>query len=310
MFIKSSHNNGGSCTTNCGTYTTPNSTTGRFTVSIPVVIAGIPITGTNVIYIIDANRAFMMTTVGDGGVQVGDVRTQQQSTYSGANLNSNFVLYSQSYGYQGGSIVGYGSSVFQGSGDGTGGLTINQSYDDKNGTYKVGDSNGGPISVNFDSSNPGRASFSPDGSDSVFMYFFDNNNAFFLDLSVGGNTTQLQTGWVEAQTQTTFTNDAIASTYMLRQMPPMQATQNDIVGQFALDNAGNITGAITSANAGSFSFDQSASLNYAWDTTATGTGSFLVGSGSKGLSCVVIKATKAACTINGDTSPGVLILQK
>ena len=49
---------------------------------------------------------------------------------------------------------------------------------------------------------------------------------------------------------------------------------------------------------------------YNWDTTTPGTGSFLFGSGSKGMSCIVISSTKDACVINGDSGPSVIIMQQ
>jgi hypothetical protein len=97
---------------------------------------------------------------------------------------------------------------------------------------------------------------------------------------------------------------------MLGQMPEMQQTQKGNVGEFDLDSAGNITGGITSAGEGYFTWDQSSPMSYTWDKTAPGTGTFLLGNGSKGASCAVISSTNAACIINGDSSPSVLILQQ
>jgi hypothetical protein len=97
---------------------------------------------------------------------------------------------------------------------------------------------------------------------------------------------------------------------MLGQMPVMQETKKGNVGEFHLDNAGNITGGITSAGEGYFTWDQSSPMSYTWDTTAPGTGTFLIGSGEKGASCAVISSTKAACVLNGDSSPSVMILQQ
>jgi hypothetical protein len=243
-------------------------------------------------------------------VQAGDVRKQLQTSYSGANLNAKFVLYSQAYEYSNGSVSAYDSYVFQGTGNSTGGLTINQSYSDKNGTYQVGGEDGGPIAVTFDTSNPGRATFSPGGSDSVYLYFFNNNSAIELDLSSNG---YLESGWVEAQSQTTFTDAGVAGNYMLGQLPPMSATQNGNVGEFDLSSADGITGGITTASEGYFTWDQAQTMTYTWDTSVAGTGTFLVADpsnpGKGGASCAVISATKVACIIQSDKA-SVLILQQ
>jgi hypothetical protein len=307
MYIKKSSDGGNVFT---GSYTAPNSTTGRFTFATTQTISGVQYTGSYAGYIVDANRMFLLETVGDGGMQSGDMRTQQQASYSAANLAGPFVLYMLAYdGYSNGTVSGYDSSVFQGTGDGSGGMTINQSYDDNNGTYKVGKENGGPIAATFDSSNPGRATFSA-GSAPAYLYFFDNNSAFFIDFS-GNNGGYLEPGWMEPQTQTTFTNAAVAGNYLFGQLPRIEPTSNGNVGEFYLSNSGGLTANVTTAGVGDFTWDQSMTGGtYSWDTTATGTGSFLTGGHLSGISCVVISPTKAACIFNTDDSPSVEILQQ
>jgi hypothetical protein len=307
MYIKKSSDGGNVFT---GSYTAPNSTTGRFTFATTQTISGVQYTGSYAGYIVDANRMFLLETVGDGGMQSGDMRTQQQASYSAANLAGPFVLYMLAYdGYSNGTVSGYDSSVFQGTGDGSGGMTINQSYDDNNGTYKVGKENGGPIAATFDSSNPGRATFSA-GSAAAYLYFFDNNSAFFIDFS-GNNGGYLEPGWMEPQTQTTFTNAAVAGNYLFGQLPRIEPTSNGNVGEFYLSNSGGLTANVTTAGVGDFTWDQSMTGGtYSWDTTATGTGSFLTGGHLSGISCVVISPTKAACIFNTDDSPSVEILQQ
>jgi hypothetical protein len=307
MYIKKTGDGGGSCASNCGTYTAPDAF-GRFTTAIPVEIAGQLYTGTSVEYIIDANRAFMMTTAGDGGIQDGDVRTQQQSTYSGANMNGNFVLYWQSYGYQNGSIAGYGISLLQGTGDGAGNFTINQSYDNNNGSFVPGHETGGPIAASFDASNPGRVWFSPDSGSTIYEYFFDNNSAFFLSFN-SGSPSSLSTGWIEPQTQTTFTDAALAGNYLLGQLPLMIPTMSGTVREWDFDNAGNITGTQTSGGPATFSYDTAVTgTTYSWLSSTDGT--FSAPTSTTGRSCAVISATRAACISNTATTPGVIILQQ
>jgi hypothetical protein len=296
--------NGGAFT---GSYTAPSPATGRFTLAITPTGGG---SATFAAYIIDANRMFLLETAGDSGLQAGDMRTQlNTSTYSTAGLTGAFVTYEQRYEYSNGAVSGYDSTVMQSSSNGAGGFTVNQMNQDENGTYKVGQADGSTSTVTFDTSNPGRATIEVSGStDTMIAVYFNTGSAFQIDLN--GSEGYLATGWTEPQTQTTFTNAAVAGNYMLGQMPPMQASQKGNVGEFDLDNAGNITGGVTTAGQGYFSWDQSVSMGYSWDTTATGTGSLLFGSGNKGLSCVVISATRAACTLNGDSSPAVMILQQ
>jgi hypothetical protein len=299
MRVGQSGDNGGTFT---GSYTAPNTSTGRFTFVINPSEGGGSISFVS--YIIDANRMFILETAGDSGLQVGDMRTQQQSSYSVANLNGPFVLYNQSYQYSNGSVSGYGSQVYQGTGNGVGGMTMNQSYEDYEGTYSAGQENG-TGTVTFDSNNPGRATALSD-SDSIFLYFFNDNSAFELDLGSSG---YLDSGWMEPQSQTAFTNAALAGTYMMGEMPRLQAVDRGSVGEMTISSNGSASGAFTDAGQGKFDWDQSMSTTYGWDPTANGTGTFLFASPAS-MSCAVISSTKIACTVQNDSNPGVTILQQ
>jgi hypothetical protein len=253
-----------------------------------------------------------MTTSGDGGVQSGDARKQQQGSTSANNsaanlLNSNFVLYTQEYKYSNGGVSGYDSMVLQGTGDGAGNITVNQSYNDSEGTYKVGNENGGPIAVTFDAANPGRATFSPEGG-TFYLYFFNNNSAFEVDFN--GSNGNLETGWMESQTQSTFTNAKLGGDYLTGPLPLMSAAQNVQIGEVNLSTTSSsaFTGELTEGGAGVFSFDQPFSgPTYAWDTTTTAKGTFLIP--LAGMSCAVINPTEAVCT-NQTGFPAITIFQQ
>jgi hypothetical protein len=142
----------------------------------------------------------------------------------------------------------------------------------------------------------------------LYAYYFNTDSAFEVDFNGGEG--YLATGWMEPQSQTTFTDAAVAGNYMTGRLPVMEPAANDIAGQIDLLSNGNYTGNLTTAGNGDYSYDQPISGTYSWDTTVTGSGSFLVDSGPSGMSCVAISSTTAACIVNGDTSPGVTILQQ
>jgi hypothetical protein len=282
------------------TYSAPDAY-GRVTLTI--IPTGQTTGQTFVVYIIDADRMFLLQTAGDSGLMAGEMRTQQTSSFTWTNtVGNSSVLYGQGYEYSSGSVSGYDSSIMQASGASTGTytgtLTVNASYDDSNGTYTAGKENGYPVAITLDSSNPGRATFSP-GSDSAFLYFFKNGNAFFLDLSSG----YLETGWLEAQS-TTITTGA----YMMSRLAPIEASGNGNVGEMTVTSGGSITGASSSAGEGNFSWDQSFSTTYTTDSATYGT--FLVGSGSDESSCAVISSTKIVCLDNTSDHADMTILQK
>jgi hypothetical protein len=311
-----------------GTYTSPDSTSGKMTFAINTGNGSV----TMAVYGIDANRAFILDVSDGDGLLAGNVRFQHQTTYTGANLNGAFVLYQQGVEYNSSSsssssssASGTSSMILQGTvatatastapsacTSGTTCITVNQSYKDDNGTYKVGDENGGPTSVTFDSTNPGRVTFTPKNG-TAYLYLFNNNNAFEMDVDGKGG---FDSGWVEPQTSTTFSVSSLASgtnSYMMGQMPRMSVDSNANVGDIALDASGNIAGATSEAGEGDFSFDQAFTGTYAVDTSAPGTGTFLVGTGNNGASCAMITAYsvtgggKFVCMPNGDSSPSIMI---
>jgi hypothetical protein len=304
MRLDQTADNGGTFT---GSYTVPNSNTGRFTLTFNPGGSSV----TFAAYTIDANRMFMLETAGDSGLMAGDMRTQQQSANTAAALlNGSSVLYSQRFdGNSSGIVTGYGSSVYQASSTGNGTMTVNASYDDDEGTYKTGNENGAGVAITLDSANPGRATFSPGGGgDSAFLYFFNAGSAFYLDLN--GSNHNLQTGWLEAQTQTqpNFTNAALAGDYLLGKLPSVGSDHNDATGEFDLLSNGSISGGVTTGGEGDFTWDQAMSGAYSWASTTYGT--LTTGTGDKDLSCAVISSTKVICITNGSSSGEMMILQQ
>jgi len=302
-----------------GTYTTPDATNGRSTVNFTVSGANGG-TVTLEVYVIDANRMFVINT-SDTKAQSGDVRKQLVTSYATtAFTNSPAVTYEQGYGYSNPSTPQYYSMLVQATGSSTGnGVatgTVKQMYQDNNGSYEAGQGIGTTSTTTFDSNNPGRATIAVSGStDTMIAYYFNTGSAFQLDFN--GGESYLATGWTEPQTETTYTYAAVAGTYMFGQLLRMEPGSNGNAGELILSSCTSgsascgFTGGVTTGGEGDFSYDSSiGSMTYNWDTTVTGTGSYLVGSGSKGLSCIVISATKDVCIFNGDDSPSVAILQQ
>jgi len=260
-------------------------------------------------YIIDANRMFLLESVGDGGVQSGEMRTQQQATYSNANLSGAAVLSGQGVEYENGSVSGADSMIYQVSGNSAGILTVNQSYDDNDGTYTAGKENAGALTVTFDSTNPGRATFSP-GSDSAFLYFYNNNSAIYLDLNGGGSPSFLEGGWLWPQTQTTFTDAALAGTYLLSEQK-LGSGGSSSVGEIDLASSGSVTAAVSKAGENEFSFDASQSgLSYSWLTTTYGAFSLVQTGQSGGETCMVVTPTNVICMDGTSGSAKLSILQQ
>jgi hypothetical protein len=111
---------------------------------------------------------------------------------------------------------------------------------------------------------------------------------------------------LEAQTQTTFSDAALAGNYLLGTLAPLIKGQSNADGEIDLLGSGSITDGISNAGINNFSWDQAdAGLTYNWLSTTYGTFSV-----SSGPSCAVISATKVACVNNSATSPSVNILEQ
>ena len=307
-----------------GSYTAPNTTTGRYTMAI---LFGGSIAENYVGYIIDASRGFLLETDPGStyGIQSGDVRKQQQSANTAAILLSgSSVLYAQGFdGNSSGSVTGYESMVLQTSDASTstyaGTLTVNASFEDSNGTYKSGNENGQSPTVTLDSANPGRATFSQ-GSDSGFFYFYNTGSAFYLDLN--GSNHYLETGWLESQTQPSslpFANANIAGSYVSGQLPRLNSGDNDNITEGTLNSSGGMTGSNTLANAGSLQWDQPVSamgaMGYSWLSQTYGAFSETL-NGTAFSSCIVITpvqsgtAGKVVCIENTSSGTNVSISEQ
>lgn len=290
-----------------GTYTAPDTTTGRFTLAGNISGTTVPM----VAYIIDANSAFLLQTLTGEGVMAGNVRKQQQTSYTGANLKGPFVMYMDGMDFNSSSTTPsvYYSQIFQAAGDGAGNITVNASYEDAAGNYVSGQSNGGPVPMTFDSANPGRASVNT-GDSIVYLYFFDNRSAFEISVQNNG---AIESGWAEPQVQPAtlpFTDAYIPGTYLFGRMPAMDPGTKGTVGHFTLGGGGDITGGLTTAGQGSFTWDQSLSMNYAWDSSTYGSYLLSTGNPKGGVSCIVINATRSACIIDTEYSGTPVIMQK
>jgi hypothetical protein len=235
------------------------------------------------------------------------------SSYSGASLNGPFVFYLRgaefSSGASGNDPSGYYADVFQGTGDGAGNLTINQSYINDGGAYSAGTLNGGPAALTFDSVNPGRATLQLN-SGTEFLYLYNTNSAFAVSVKDSG---AVDSGWLEPQTQATFTDAALAGGYLSGELPLLSAEEVSVAnaGVYELAASGAITGATSAAGAELLSWDQQVSATYSWDTAAPGTGTFLIaGDSSHEASCAVISPTRFVCASQTDSSPSIEVMQQ
>jgi len=299
-----------SATITGGSFTAPDSTTGRFTMTLEGLKSGNSVTWDFAGYVQGANHLLILRTdpIGPGDLGSGEAYKQQESSYSGANLKGGLIFYTQALEFDTtGSTgpTGYYSIIYAGSGDGTGNLTIAQSYMSENGTYTAGGTTG-TVAVTFDSTIPGHATIGVQ-SGTIDLYFFDTDSAF--EMSLGGGENPVESGRMEPQTQSAFTDAALAGTYMMTEIAPLEVNALDQNGELTVGSDGSLQGQFTSGGEGTYNFDQSFSATYAWDTTATGTGTFLAASPAS-WSCAVISSTRFVCVDQTAQPPAMRIFQQ
>jgi hypothetical protein len=158
----------------------------------------------------------------------------------------------------------------------------------------------------FDSSNSGKATIN---SSTSFLYFFDNMSAFELSFDTN-HSYYLETGRIEPQTQTTFTNAAVAGTYLYGRVAPLAADKDNQAGEVSVSSSGALTGLISAAGVGNFSWDESQNVgNLTWLSSTYGTFSIPEG-GTDVAACAVISSEKIVCIDGSSSSATMIILQK
>jgi hypothetical protein len=303
------------------TYTAPDPTSGRFTMNL----SGAGNSTGFTVYIIDANRMFVLDNTNNDGEQAGSMRAQQQSSYSAESISGPFVLYMRGaeFNSSGNTPSGFYADVFQGTGDGAGNITINQSYTDDAGVYSARNSNNGPAALAFDSVHPGRATFQS-ASGTTYLYLFNNNSAFEIGV---GNNGSVESGWLESQSAsqsapqsvpqavpqalTSSTSEALAGNFLFGDLSQLNIEPTSSVGVLGVTSSGTINATLSTASRGNLSWDQSSSTTYSWDATAPGTGTFLIANGAQaGASCAVISPTKFVCASQTDPAPSVEVFEQ
>jgi hypothetical protein len=288
-----------------GSYTAPDAIWGRFSISLN----GAGNSTGYTVYIIDAGRMFLLDNSSNNGEQAGSLRVQQPAALTTAALSGPFVLYDRGAGFNGNSGIptSFYANLLLGAGDGAGNMTVRQSYANNAGSYAAGPLNGGPTALTFDSANPGRASLQT-ASGTTYLYFYDANSAFAMSVGVNGS---VDSGALEAQSQTTFTNAAVSGNYQFGELPVLSVQPSAYAGAYSLAANGAIAANVTTSAQSVLSWDQSLSASYTWDTTATGSGGFFITNGAQGpASCAVISATRLVCIPQTDAAPGVQIMQQ
>jgi hypothetical protein len=236
-------------------------------------------------------KAVMMSTdpLATKGLLVGQLRSQQQSSYSAANLNASFVLYESATtvpiatGTQ-----GYFTNLMQGTGDGQGNMIIHASAMNENGQAGSTSVGGYPATVGSN----GRVALGGSWQGS-WLYLYDAaDQAIFLDAASNSSIQNLGLGWLEAQSVTTPSAGQYSFTGSMFSFDPSMSPGSGIQ---TLDASGNISLTQDLGGQGTASLDNIFSglvtdWNFAgWPNSAYGTYQIDLG-GNAQMYCAVISA--------------------
>jgi hypothetical protein len=295
-------------TLSAGSYTLPNSpnfaTTGRYTAQLTEVS-----TFNYVIYMVDANRSLVLEIDSGKGTQAGRMQTQLQPSFSAANLNGPSVISVQGLGYANNTLSAAYSDVIQGVGS-AGNYTYNQFFEDYNGNFSSNPT-GTPYAVTFDPANPGRATSSP--GTNAYYYLYDTNQGFVMHVSGAGTANgSADAGWIENQSQTSFSNSTVAGNYLLGQYPPLSAKGIALVGEVQVQANGTANASVSSAGLQEFEWDQvSNSLPYTFISNSDG--SYSVSSGTSFFDCIGITPPptgKTVCIESLEGAPAIAVFKQ
>jgi hypothetical protein len=205
---------------------------------------------------------------------------------------------------------GYYNEVIHAGGNGAGKITFDDVYADIDGTYYQGYQTVSPTSIAFDSNNPGRATITPGNNSTIYLYFFNTNNALWIShKTANGNT---DSGWLEGQSLSNFSDSAVAGTYMIGSQAAVSPEASGYVGQVMLGADGSAGGILCVAGKDHFAWEGVFSSTYNPDTSASasGGGYFILPNSGNAFSCLPISSTKSACTLQTYNPPIAFVLQK
>jgi hypothetical protein len=306
--------------TGSGTYTFPSTapsfaSVGRLTATL--IGTGQTSGNSYALYVIDANRLFMIKTEAGDGFELDQVFTQQKSSFSVSDLSGAFVLYDTLIEEDSSNTPQRSmSEILQGTGNATGSVTVNQSYsleenaDGSNRDYRIGDADGTMTGLTVAPN--GRVT----GLTGTLFYLFDTNKALVLEYGTNGaGYASVGIGQIEPQFSTSgLTDSTVVGSYLVTTTPQLSAggTSGSDVLALAYPGSGttdNFTGTENRSGYQDFDYADPVSAAYSFTSTSLGTANISQG-GQVALNCILISATRQVCMETDSGSPHILIFQQ
>lgn len=298
---------GNPATINAATYTMSDTSTGRGSMNLSLVVGGTPRNLNFVFYVVNAGKFFAMGSdpvAGSTPLLNGAVLRQQTPSggFSNASMKGGTVIYLTGLSVCG-SASGSAPNVFVGLLNSDGNGAVNLTFDQNcggsatSGTGQVG---------TYNVANNGRASILAGGAPAV-AYLVSPNTAFLM-----GSDSSVLFGFGEPQVAASFTNSQLRGAYTGLASSPATFGVTTFSGEFSADGSiptGNMTGTedivASDGSRSGVTFNSTYSLG---SSPANGRGTMTVASGSGGNAIVyLVSSSKFVVVSLDDPNPAVMI---
>jgi hypothetical protein len=243
------------------------SSSGRGTLSFLPVVNGSS-TVHEILYVVSSSELLIMSSdpqapPNGNSLFVGSALKQTLGSFNAASLNAKSILYTTGLGNNSGTAVSRisagifsptGTGTFSFSGEQNDGGNISAQSAPPGSTYTVG--------------SDGRVTFAGGGGNTPILYLVGANKGFVL-FTDGGGSAHVESGFLEPQTGSPFSNSSASGTYAFGTYQP-EDTGVDLSTGVATFNAGNITGTSDDNSSGTLTAGSSILDTYSIDATGLG----------------------------------------
>jgi Putative Ig domain len=286
-----------------GTYTMAANGRGTFTISP----GGTPVHAN--LYAVSASEMLTLSTdlQSTNSLFVGSALQTTQSTFAPNSLNAPSILYTTALGNNGGTTVSrISAGIVSPNGSGTFSFS---GYQNQGGTSTAQSASG-----SYSVASNGRVTFPGGGNNAPIMYLVSPNKGFALFTDNSLINPKVESGFLEPQTGSPFSNTSASGTYSFGVVWPSTAGVADLSGVATFANP-NVNGMLDKTAGGSLTPNRSFSSTYSIDSTGLGVfpaGCSITTAGSCGDLFYIISPTRAVLLNldSANTNPDLQVVDK
>lgn len=261
-----------------------------------------------VLYVVSASELLILSSDAQStnSLFAGSALKQTLGSFSVSSLTAKSILYTTGLGNNGGTPVSRVSAGI---------LTITSAG---NFSFSGQQNSGGNISTQsatgtYSVASDGRVTFAGGGGGGAPIFYLVSANDGFVLFTDGSGSSNVESGFLEPQSGSPFSNSTTHTTYAFGTLQPEDTAVDNGSGVATFDGAGNITGTTDDNSSGTLTGGSAFSATYSID--ATGLGS-IPANCTLGTNCnnifFVISPTKIVllATDSGDTHPNLQVAEQ